>query len=396
MSHLIEEYAKCLGVKISRPKILSHYFPISVNKYITIQTTSKFQSRDYSHWSQVVYLLKKYLDDICIVQVGEKDNPLAGDIDLDLRGKTTIKQLFYIVEKSILHVGIDSLCIHVASAYNKPIVGLYSNMWAKNSGPIWRSASSCIDSPKDGNKASYSIEEDPKTINNILPEDVAEEVLELLEIDNNLYNTYKTLNIGKHYHNKILEVIPDFKPGPDFNANRLVNLRCDYHTDNDMLTPWLHKKVNLMISNKINSNVLYYFRKNIAAITIFLDDSDVEPEYLAELSSLNIKYTLISKDKNKINDLRFKFFDFVVNDYDITSKKDLDFCDRLCDNTYYHSNKTIVSKNKKYSSKAAWKAGIEKSGSPEKFIDSDDFWEEIDYLNIYNYAEDKTRRQQRK
>lgn len=393
MSHLIEEYAKCLGVKVSRPKILSHYFPINFDKYITIQTTNKFQSRDYAHWDQVVYLLKKYISDISIVQVGEKENPLAGNIDLDLRGKTTIKQLCYVAEKSILHVGIDSLCVHLASAYNKPVVGLYSNMWPANSGPIWGGSFTCINSPKDGNKASYAIEEDPKTIDGILPEDIAEEVLELLGIDNNLFNKYKTLNIGKHYHSKILEVVPDFKPNSDFNPKRLVNLRCDYHLDEEILTPWLHKRVNLMINKKINPNVLYYFKKNIAAITIFLDDSDVDLDYLSQLSSLNIKHTLICKDENKINDYRFNFFDFVVNGYDLIKKKDLDFCERLCDNTYYHSNKTIVSKNKKYSSKASWKAGIEKSGSPEKFIDTDDFWEEIDYLNIYNYAEDKTRRQ---
>ena len=393
MAHLIEEYAKCLGVKVSRPKLSSHYFPINADKYITIQTTNKFQSRDYAHWDQVVYLLKKYIGDISIVQVGEKENPLAGDIDLDLRGKTTIKQLCYVMEKTTLHVGIDSLCVHLASAYNKPIVGLYSNMWTTNSGPVWSSTSTCINSPKDGNKASYSIEEDPKTIDNILPEDVAQDTLELLDIDNDLFNTYKTLSIGKYYRSKILEVIPDFNPSSTFNPNRIINLRCDYHLGTDSLTPWLHKRVNLMISKKINANILYYFRKNIAAITIFLDDSDIEPEYLSELSSLNIKYTLICKNKKKLNDFRFKFFDSVVNEYDKVSKKDLDFCDRLCDNTYYHSNKTIVSKNKKYSSKAAWKAGIEKSGSPEKFIDTDDFWEEIDYLNIYNYAEDKTRRQ---
>lgn len=393
MGHLIEEYAKCLGVKISKPKILSHYYPINVDKYITIQTTNKFQSRDYAHWDQVIYLLKKYLTDISIVQVGERENPIAGKVDVDLRGKTTIKQLCYVVEKSVLHVGIDSLCVHLASAYNKPIVGLYSNMWVTNSGPVWNNISTCINSPKDGNKASYAVEEDPKTIDGILPEDVANGVLDLLDINNDLSNTYKTLNIGQYYHSSILEVIPDFKPNDAFNPNRLINLRCDYHPDSDSIISWLHKRVNLMISKKINTNVLYYFRNNIAAMTIFLDDSDIEPEYLSELSSLNIKYTLICRNKKKLNDLRIKFFDFVVNEYEAINKKELDFCDRLCDNTYYHSNKTIVSDNKKYSSKAAWKAGIEKSEGPEPILDTDDFWEEIDYLNIYNYAEDKTRRQ---
>ena len=101
---------------------------------------------------------------------------------------------------------------------------------------------------------------------------------------------------------------------------------------------------------------------------------------------LNIKFNLICKDKSKLQDLRFKFFDWVVEEHVRFSKKDIDFDSEICDNTFYHSNKTLISEGKEYLSKAAWKAGVEKTSESQKLIDSDEFWEEIEHLNVYNYA----------
>ena len=36
MSHLAEEYAKCCGVRIGKPVIKPHFFPVPFDKYITI------------------------------------------------------------------------------------------------------------------------------------------------------------------------------------------------------------------------------------------------------------------------------------------------------------------------------------------------------------------------
>ena len=38
MSHILEEYAKSLGVYISKPIISEHYFPICEEKYIELET----------------------------------------------------------------------------------------------------------------------------------------------------------------------------------------------------------------------------------------------------------------------------------------------------------------------------------------------------------------------
>ena len=68
-----------------------------------------------------------------------------------------------------------------------------------------------------------------------------------------------------------------------------------------------------------------------------------------------------------------KFFDYTVEEYSPKTKKDLDFTEDVCDNTFYHSNKTLISKNKKYYSKAAWKMNIEQTDDHQKLIDSEEF-----------------------
>ena len=59
MSHLIEEYAKCLGVKIGRQQISDHFYPITSDKYITLQTSKGIQTRNNSQWETVDTMIKK-------------------------------------------------------------------------------------------------------------------------------------------------------------------------------------------------------------------------------------------------------------------------------------------------------------------------------------------------
>ena len=70
MSHLAEEYAKSCGVKIGKPVLKPHYFPILHDKYITIHNDKKVQAKEYDMWPDVIELLKKALGDIKIIQIG--------------------------------------------------------------------------------------------------------------------------------------------------------------------------------------------------------------------------------------------------------------------------------------------------------------------------------------
>tara|TARA_Y100000310_G_C20555880_1_gene750494 strand:- start:380 stop:1114 length:735 start_codon:yes stop_codon:yes gene_type:complete len=229
---------------------------------------------------------------------------------------------------------------------------------------------------------------DGNRVDEIKPEEIGCAVLDLLDIKHEL-TQHQTLSIGKHYHSTILEVVPDSPPAAGFKSASVVNLRCDYSCDDETLPLWLQHKTNLMISRAIPDNILFHFRENIAGLTIFLGDDSITPKYLQTLNKFNLKFNLICRDKKRLSDLRLEFFDWEVEEYVKKLKKDIDFSSEICDNTYYHSNKTLISGGKKYCSKAAWKAGIKKTKDHQKIIDSDDFWEELGHLYIYNHAKKK-------
>lgn len=392
MSHIIEEYAKNLGCKISKPYLNSHFYPILSDKYITFHTNEeKVQSKHYDHWGIVFSLIKDPLKEhgINIVQIGGPKDPRFSSCDEDTRG-ASYKQMAYIIENSLMHFGIDSLPMHMASFFKKKMVCLFANLYKENAKPIWSDQKDYVLYSPDFSsvKPSFSLSEGNKRINEIKPELVAKSILDYLSIKNNL-NDYKTLNIGKHYNNNIIEIVPDFAPSDKLSFSNLINLRCDYTDTPESLNLWLSKRVNLMISRPIDINDIYSNKSNIAGMTIFIDKANFEINYFKALEEMQIKYALICKDLEKISELRFKYFDYTVEEYSPSQKKNLDFTSDLCNNTYYHSNKTLISKNKQYYSKAAWKAGIEKTKEHQKIIDSDDFWEEADHLNIYNHAKNK-------
>ena len=83
-----------------------------------------------------------------------------------------------------------------------------------------------------------------------------------------------------------------------------------------------------------------------------MDKDSFSDKYLYILK--NSTYRLTCRNKG-ISDIRLKFFDWNINKYKIINKKDLDFYEDICDNTYYYSNKVLMSEGKNYSSKASLK-----------------------------------------
>ena len=386
MSHLIEEYAKCLGVKIGRPQISDHFYPITSDKYITLQTSKGIQSRNYSHWETVVSMIKKNAKGYDVIQVGSKEDYQCKGVDYDLRGSTSFKNIVYILKGSSLHICVDSFSLHLSSCLDIPSISIFSDMLPEQSGPVWNRESKhfCLSPDLEGSKPSYSNTDKNKSIDKINPEEIFFKALNFIDANNNL-DGYKTLNIGQYYNNSILEVVPDHHCPLGFLPRSIVNLRCDYTDDDSFIHEWFNFKINLMTSRKIDLNLIYRNRSNIAGITLFMEDLNFDEDYLCSLDSMNIKYSLVCRERENISELRFNFFDRTIEEYIKKKNKDLDFCSELCDNTFYHSNKLLISNGKEYSSKASWKDGVEKGIEDQKIIDNDDFWEEINHLNIYNH-----------
>ena len=392
MSHIAEEYAKSLGCRIGTPVLEPHFFPVTSGKYITFHTNAKkAPAKHYDFWGVVFLLIKDKLKDegIDIIQTGGPEDPTYPECDHSHLG-CSFKQMSYVIKNAELHLGIDSLPMHIASAFNKKIVALFSNLYIENASPLWSSKDDCALLSPDFSKIkpSFSTGEATKRVNEIKPEKVALAVLDILGIKNDL-STYTTLYLGSHYPNVLLEIVPDFIPNQSFRPDGVINLRCDYECLSDSLPLWLSRKVNIMTSKQINLGLLSSFRENIAALTIFVEDGEFSVDYIKTLNKLNIKFNLICRDKEKLSDLRLDFFDWTVEEYNQPVKKDIDFESEICHNTFYHSNKTLISKGKEYSSKAAWIKGAEKTSKDQEIIDTPEFWEEIEHLNIYNYGKTK-------
>lgn len=388
--HLIEQYALGCGVKIEKPKIEESFYPLPIDKYITLHASSGMAAKNYDYYSDVMRMLKPYLqkEKIEVIQIGAKeDDPVS--FCHAYNGETTIKQTFYIIKKSLLHFGNDSFSTHVAAGYNKPLVSLYSVLYKECCGPYFgdKSRQITLEPERKNGKCSFSDKENPKTVNKIFPEDVARGVLDLLGIEHSL-EKIKTIHMGEHYHRPIMEVIPNFIMDENYMANSVINVRMDLSFDERNLIHWArNKKINIFTDKEISLSCLAAIKDNIIGITYEVD-SQSRTEYANQLKSLGFNTTLHTKDEDNLKETRLKFFDWQVYFFKKKTKKTLDNGSEICDNSRYQSSKILLSNGQKYASKSAWlrdEPGVEKSA---KIIDCPEFWEEQDYFKIYNGEKD--------
>ena len=130
---LVETYAANSGLTISKPFIYEKFFPLNVDKYITIHKEVKYPSRKYLYWQEVVDILNPILQEnnIKILQVGTKEDEPLSNVMSSL-GMTSLNQLAYIVKNTMLHVGVDSFPVHLASSYDKKIVSILKPFTLQN------------------------------------------------------------------------------------------------------------------------------------------------------------------------------------------------------------------------------------------------------------------------
>ena len=117
-------------------------------------------------------------------------------------------------------------------------------------------------------------------------------------------------------------------------------------------------------------------------------DETFTQEYMANIDKLAIKTVLYHNNKETITEARIKFFGENIYPNEPETKKDLDFSDKICNNSSYQSSLNLFSKDKIYPCKAALDRQIEKQ-SEHKIIDDPEFYRESEFFKIYNYAKKK-------
>jgi hypothetical protein len=304
MSHLAEVYAKDLGVRIGEPIFKPHFFPILESEYITIHTDNKVSSKEYDYWEEVILIVKKSCPKIKFIQIGSGKEPIIKNADRFAK-TNSIKQSAYIIKNGIMHVGTDSLPVHIASSFKKKIVSIYSHTHSATCNPIWGNAedSIIIESHRDGKKPSFSLRENPKTINLINPEQIADAILKNLKETS---SGRETLFIGQNYKNKITHIIPDKKYDC---VDKNIIIRLDLlHNEDNISHLFSQNKVSIVTKKTLSEETISY--KNIQVINYFSDSFN--EDFVNLVKQKGISLNLFCTKKKNLSEQRFKFFDHKI------------------------------------------------------------------------------------
>jgi len=354
--HLIESYATSCGLKIGKPFIMDTYFPLSFDKYISFQPFSKYPAKDYDYWQEVINLITPHLQEnnIQIVQIGgEKEKVLDGVYSVV--GQTNIRQAAYIIKNAIMHVGTDSFAAHIASGFDKKIVALYSNNNINNVKPYWTKENDMVLlEPERTSKPSYSAQENPKSINNIKPEKIAQGILKLLGISNKI-NLIDTIYLGKLFNNKLFHIVPDHV----VERNQVIN-HCISRMDLLFNETNLKNQIRLMpciiaTNQAIDINILKENKQHVIGVNVFIEDESILP-FISQLKEANIKYQMYSYlPKEDLNKYKIHFMEYgIISKINLKHPKIEELITESKHKLFYKSNNYILSKGNVYLSEKAF------------------------------------------
>lgn len=315
--NLIERYALSCGLKIGTPEIYEKYFPLPIEKYITIHPYSK-PAKTYDYWQDVV-------DDIAptlqkagykIVQLGAKGEDKLNQC-INIQGMTNLGQVGHIIKHSSLHVSVDSFTAHIAGSYNIPLVTLFSTSHVKNCCAYWGDKSKQVflePERAEGANPSFSYEEYPKSINKIKSEVVSANILRLLGLDDGKVK-YHTVFIGNKYKNGVYfhSLVPHKNLQGSLSQNEGAEIRMDIIHDEDFLAAQLSAaKSSIITKNPISIDLLKRFKEKIISLFLVVEDTDKSKEFLSNALSIGIPCEIItfSQNESEIRALKLRFYEF--------------------------------------------------------------------------------------
>lgn len=390
MPHLIETYALNCGLKIDKPYIYEKFFPLIADRFITIHPNSKYDSKCYDYWQEVVDFLSPELakEKISIVQIGTKDDkPIKGC--LHTQGQTSINQASYIVGRAELHFGADSFAAHVASAMGKKIVCLYSNNFAEVVRPYWSKESDRImlEPDRKGKRPNFSEKESPKTINEIKPEKIAESVLKLLNLDSQI--GWKTILRGPKYMSANVQSIPNSVVNPKaINVDSMI-MRMDVEHNEKILAAQLAVcDCSILSKLPIDLEILSKFKSKIKQFVYEIDENH-NPAFALNVKNLGIETVLYnSLSEDKLKHIKMDYFDVgvLINKPKINPEDVIKLRDLGLENLYYKSKKYTISNGKIYPSVAEAKFGTPLSSlstESKKVIDEKIFWDDLEDFYLF-------------
>jgi len=350
--HIVENLALNCGCKIGKPSIQQVFSSLPFKNYITIDNGEGVKEKSYQFFDCVLRLIKPILllHGINVVQVSKNDKAKAiVGIDFDA-SHTSFRQKSYLIYHSKLHLTVDSFSSQIAGLYDKKTVFLPSVLFEGNSKPFFMSSKNLRTiEPSIDFKPSLFSPETVKRVDQIKPEEVARQVMDLLGIEFDF--PYETILLGNGLNSVTIDCVPNayFQIGSD----KTINIRLDYLYNEQNLISLLNLNKCHIITNKIVPiNILQNFKSKITAIT-YIVDSNQDPKFIEAIKKLGIKFFIITYDEDNLSKYKFAYMDYGViqlkRKYSFKQLKKIQVNEDLkIDDLYYISNKLYQDNGKTY------------------------------------------------
>ena len=379
--HVVESYSADSRLKIDKPFVYQKYFPLTFGDYITLHCSKSLSGRSYGYWSTVTSMLLPALKDrgIVIVQIGEKEDPLVKGC-VDLRGRSSINQTSFIINHSLLHLGVESGLTQIASGLGKKIVTVFSpDKKSCSSGPYWSEVKDVV-----------NIDPESSHINSVAPETISRSVCSMLGVD--LGYGYDTLFCGSAYDKAIIEQVLDSTVNIDGFSGQTLYLRMDLHHNEECLDKQLGVDCGceyaIITSKPINTSIIKKHKKRIKVIFYRMDKSH-SPSFVSKLLKTGVNYVLCTREqKDFIQTIKIDYLDHGLIHLDniLDPSKQNKLKNENLDDLYFSSNKFIISKQKFYPNTSFWRQGKDTpkidTSSVFKLSNEDDFWWDTDHVRI--------------
>lgn len=183
--HILETYALLAGCTSTKSFIHEEEINLPSKPYITFHPHSpKGNHKQYDWWNNVLEMLNDNENfNYEIIQVGATKEDEHYVHNIDYLGSTNFWQLAYLIKHSSLHLGFDSLPVHLASHYDIPIVAIYS-YYKSTCRPYFSTEEKVRLLEPDFSyiKPTYGDDDPNRLINNINPNNIYNSVVELLNL----------------------------------------------------------------------------------------------------------------------------------------------------------------------------------------------------------------------
>lgn len=311
--HLLAAYSSTTRLRYTRPKLFPQFVPLPFsNKYIVACCSSGMSGKNFAYWEEVLDILKPHIPEYKIIQTGGKDDIKPNGIDLNLCGQTNFYELCYLAQNATLCLSGDTSLVHLADSFNTSLIALYGLTDPRISGGYFNELNNQVYLEPDRTKFPPTFNPNDSSVNNIKPEEVARAVLKQLGKDKDLVK-HTTYHFGNQFFTQILEVIPDVVLHPQQFQSNLINIRADYHFDeNGIYQNAANYKSVIVTPKSLNVDILKQIKQNIVKLVYIIDESH-SLDFVKALRKAGIPYELISyMEQDKINELKFDYCDYGI------------------------------------------------------------------------------------